>query len=308
MAKKNIFAERRKAELQAEAWFHRTDDSVPFEAFSNQQEKTRTGEEILYGIRRKIKIQKLYKSWLKVAAAAVLLLTAGTISYRVYERSTSPVIGKTWDSYTAGKGEFKKITLPDSTVVHLRPGSKVSVSKPFLQQTRRVELQQGEAYFEVSHDPKHPFTVTTGKIMTEVLGTKFIINNDPLAADIRVALLSGKVAVRTAKTQLGILSPNQQLSFNRINETAKLESATAYSAENWLNGEYILENVPLRSFAKTFNNVFLMEVKFGQKALEDLPISIQFSLADSPGAILDQLKLIHGLHYQINDKEVILMR
>ncbi|AOM77836.1 FecR family protein [Pedobacter steynii] len=307
MAKKNIFSERRSIDEQAEVWFDRTDDRVPFEAFSNQQEKTRTGEEMLDEIRRKISTQRHRRLWLNVAAAAVLLITSGTFGYRAYLTSTSSVTRQAWVSYAANKGEFKKIRLPDRSTIHLRPGTKVAIAQPFIQQNREVKLTAGEIYCEVSHDPAHPFLVHTSQITTQVLGTKFIINNDPLAADIRVTLLSGKVSVRSQKAQLGILLPKQQLSFNRVNETVKLDSTT-YLAENWLSGEYILDDVQLKSFAQTFGNAFSMEVRFKQKALENLPISIQFYRTDNPKTILDLLKLIHGLNYQIKGKEVILMR
>ncbi|WP_316818314.1 FecR family protein [Pedobacter nyackensis] len=309
MAKKNIFAQRRKTDLQAEAWFDRSNDNIPFEAFADEEEKTQTGEEMLTVIRRKLKEQRSFRRWRNVAAAAVILVTASVFSYRAYLASP-PINGmaQAWKSYAANKGEFKKILLPDSSVVHLRPGSKIAIAQPFIQQTRQLKLEIGEVYFEVSHDPVHPFLVSTGPITTEVLGTKFIINNDALSADIHVALLSGKVAVRSQKAQLGILLPNHQLSFNRNTEAVKLENSNAYSSENWLNGEYILEDVPLKSFAKTFGNAFSMEVRFRQEALEKLKVSIQFNRYDNFKTILDQLKLIHGLQYEIKDKEVILMR
>ncbi len=308
MAKKNVFAERRKIEQQAETWFNRTHDDIPFEAFADEQEKIRTGEEMLREIGRKIRRQKVYKLWRNVAATAAIVISVGTFTYRSYQSSNSPQITQVWDSYVAKKGEFKKILLPDSSVIYLRPGAKVTVAHPFKQQTRQVKLETGEVYFEVSHDPAHPFLVTTGQLTTEVLGTKFIINNDPLLTDIRVALLSGKVAVRKQKAQLGILLPNQQLSFNRYQETVKLGNTQVYTTERWLKGEYILEDVPLKSFAETFGNAFSMEVKFEQKALERLHVSMQFNKGDHPKNILNQLKLIHGLHYQIKDKEVILMK
>ena len=308
MAKKNVFAERRKMERQANAWFDRTNDNIPFEAFADEQEKTSTGEEMLGEIRRKINKQQLYKLWRNIAAAAVIVISVGTFVYRNDQSSNSATVAQNWDSFVAKKGEFKQILLPDSSVVHLRPGAKLYVAHPFKQQTRKVKLESGEAYFEVSHDPKHAFLVTAGQVTTEVLGTKFIINNDPLVADIRVALLSGKVAVRSQKIPLGVLLPNQQLSFNRQFETVKLENSSAYTSEKWLKGEYILTDVPLKSFAQSFGNTFSMEVKFKQQALENLHLSIQFNRADQPQAILDQLKLIHGLHYQIKDKEVILMK
>lgn len=308
MAKKNIFAQRRKKDLQAEAWFDRNNDNIPFEAFVDEQERTQTGVEMLDAIRRKLKTQRLYRLWRNVAAAAVILLTTSIFSYRAYLASPIGSSGQVWEHYAANKGEFKKILLPDSSVIHLRPGSKIAVAKPFIQQTRQLKLESGEVYFEVSHDSAHPFLVSAGPITTEVLGTKFIINNDSLSSDIRVSLLSGKVAVRSQKAQLGVLLPNHQLSFNRHTESVKLENSNAYSTENWLNGEYILEDVSLKSFAKTFGNAFSIEVRFKQETLEKLNVSIQFNRNDNFKAILDQLKLIHGLQYKIKDKEVILMR
>jgi transmembrane sensor len=308
MAKKNVFAERRKIDQQAEAWFNRTNDSIPFEAFIDEEEKISTGEKMLGEIRRKINKQKFYRLWLNIAAASVIIISVGTLGYRSYINSKAENTEYIWKNYVAQKGEFKQILLPDSSILHLRPGSKIAVTHPFVQQTRQVKLEEGEVYFEVKHDREHPFLVKTSQITTEVLGTKFIINNDPLRPDIHVSLLSGKVSVRNQKTHLGVLLPNQQLSFNRIKETIKLENTSVYSSENWLNGEYILEDVPLKSFAKTFGNAFSMEVKLGQKEFEQLHVSIQFNRGDYPKTILEQLKLIHGLNYQIKDKEVILMR
>jgi transmembrane sensor len=308
MAKKNVFAQRRKINQEAEAWFDQSNDNTPFEAFADEGEKTRTGEEMLTVIRRKLQKQRLFKLWRNIAATTVLLVTASIFGYRAYLASPMSSSTQVWKSYAANKGEFKKILLPDSSVVHLRPGSKIAIAEPFIQQTRQLKLETGEVYFEVSHDPAHPFLVTAGPVTTEVLGTKFIINNDSLSADIHVALLSGKVAVRSQKAQLGILLPNHQLSYNRHTQVVKLENSDAYSTENWLNGEYILEDVPLKSFAKTFGNAFSVEVRFKQEALEKLNVSIQFNRNDNYKAILDQLKLIHGLQYEIKDKEVILMK
>lgn len=308
MAKKNVFAQRRKIDLEAEAWFDRSNDNIPFEAFAGEQDKLQTGEEMLTVIRRKLNNGRLYRLWRNVAAAAVILIGTIIFSYRAYLVSPLNNTTEVWKSYAANKGEFKKILLPDSSIVHLRPGSKITIAQPFIQHIRQLKLEAGEAYFEVSHDPVHPFLVTAGPVTTEVLGTKFIVNNDPLSADIHVALLSGKVAVRSKKAQLGILLPNHQLSFNRYTEAVKLENSNAYSTENWLKGEYMLEDVSLKSFAKTFGNAFSVEVRFKQEALEKLNVSIQFNRNDNFKTILDQLKLIHGLQYEIKDKEVILMR
>src|SRR5690606_41160875 len=54
-------------------------------------------------------------------------------------------------------GEYK-VVLPDGTIVWLNADSRLSYPTVFNGQKRVVSLQ-GEAYFDVSHDAKHPFVV-----------------------------------------------------------------------------------------------------------------------------------------------------
>lgn len=308
MAMKNRVTRGKTLTGHAEDWFDSTDDRLPFEAFPSEDQKVDIGEDMLSVIRQKIGRRRLYRLWFRSVAAAVVFLIAGTFGYRAHMASTLENVGSQWVSYVAKKGEFKKILLPDSSVVHLRPGATIAVAKPFFQGSRQVRLQQGEVFFEVSHDPKHPFLVNTGELTTKVLGTTFIINNDALSKAIRVVLLSGKIAVRDREKPLGTLSPKQQLFFDRANGAVTIDNNTTYAAESWLKGEYLLEDVTLKSFARTFGDAFSMEVRFAQQELENLPISIQFNLDDSPREILDQLKLVHRLHYEIKNREVVLMK
>jgi transmembrane sensor len=63
--------------------------------------------------------------------------------------------------------------------VVLADGSKVALGGASAVQTRfggglrRVQLQRGEAYFEVAHDKRHPFIVSAGEIKVRAIGTAF---------------------------------------------------------------------------------------------------------------------------------------
>lgn len=53
----------------------------------------------------------------------------------------------------------------------------------------------GEAMFTVAHHGNHPFTVRTGRVVTRVLGTRFLIRRYPDDAVTRVVVADGRVAV-----------------------------------------------------------------------------------------------------------------
>ncbi|MEJ0082006.1 MAG: FecR domain-containing protein [Puia sp.] len=60
----------------------------------------------------------------------------------------------------------------------LNASSSLKYPEIFNDSVRRVELD-GEAYFEVAKDAKHPFIVMAGKNSVRVLGTHFDVNNYP---------------------------------------------------------------------------------------------------------------------------------
>ena len=68
---------------------------------------------------------------------------------------------------------------------------------------RLVELQRGEALFEVAHDPKRPFEVTANRVTSRAVGTKFSVR---LYEDERVetVVAEGRVLVLRERSFMGI--------------------------------------------------------------------------------------------------------
>ena len=68
-------------------------------------------------------------------------------------------------------GDFK-VTLADGTIVWLNSCTRLRYPLDFKGDVREVFLE-GEAYFEVAKDAKHPFVVRTADVDVRVLGTRF---------------------------------------------------------------------------------------------------------------------------------------
>ncbi len=105
---------------------------------------------------------------LAVAAAAVILAVA-------IARFPDFMLSMRADYMTAA-GESQKITLPDGSVMTLNTASSVSLD--FADGRREVTLLAGEAFFQVVHDPQHPFRVSGHFGDAEVKGTAFLVRTD----------------------------------------------------------------------------------------------------------------------------------
>lgn len=74
-------------------------------------------------------------------------------------------------TYATGHGEDRHLVLQDGTKVDLNAGSKISVA--FDGHSRRVQVDDAEATFDVAHDASRPFLISVGDQQIRVVGTQF---------------------------------------------------------------------------------------------------------------------------------------
>ncbi|MFN7120120.1 MAG: FecR family protein, partial [Saprospiraceae bacterium] len=92
----------------------------------------------------------------------------------------------------------QKITLPDGSLVVLKPESSLVYNEDFNKSKREVHLR-GEAFFDVVKNPAKPFIVHAGEVVAEVVGTSFSIKNAEDSKNVEVDVISGKVSVYAEK-------------------------------------------------------------------------------------------------------------
>lgn len=92
-------------------------------------------------------------------------------------------------------GQTRAVVLADGSHVTLAPASSL---RPRWRLSRRAYvLRRGEAFFAVTHDPAHPFTVAAGPAKVRVLGTRFDVHRSP-DDRVRVEVEQGLVEVSRA--------------------------------------------------------------------------------------------------------------
>lgn len=149
------------------------------------------------------------------AAAAVLLILTGLFFSRsAIWNAISPV--HQLETITV-HAERRQLLLPDGSRVWLSPNSKLIYPDKFREGNRVVSLD-GEAFFEVAHDVRHPFIIQSGKVNTRVLGTSFNISAYPKQTELSVTLVTGKVAVALQnenRLTSATITANQRISVNK---------------------------------------------------------------------------------------------
>jgi ferric-dicitrate binding protein FerR (iron transport regulator) len=87
-----------------------------------------------------------------------------------------------------------QVTLPDGSDIVLNRNTRLSYRSNFGKHARNVTLT-GEAFFDVTHDENHTFTVEAGRANVRVLGTSFNIISSNQESEVEVFVKTGQVMV-----------------------------------------------------------------------------------------------------------------
>jgi transmembrane sensor len=217
--------------------------------------------------------------WAVAAASVALVLMAVNLFHtrplslhpnEVAMRAPSDVEFKNTSSVV------QKLTLEDGSAVWLQPQAKLSYPAHFEPNRRRVYLS-GEARFDVKRDTKRPFTVQTGDLTTEVLGTSFVIRSHERSPSIEVAVLSGKVSVYEngspqATTRIGaVLTPNQRVTFFKASKQlipSVVEKPVVISTPTQKPVDFTFEDTPLLDVLTKLSESYALEILIDNEQLK----------------------------------------
>jgi len=125
-------------------------------------------------------------------------------------RSNLPLTAHFSEISTPADARTTKLVLPDSTVVWLNAGSRLTYDEQF-GKTNRNTVLSGEAYFEVTHGVV-PFIIKANDCRIKVLGTAFNVRSYPHEKT-ETSLIRGRVEITMDKRpgETFVLRPNEKL-------------------------------------------------------------------------------------------------
>ncbi len=211
-------------------------------------------------------------------------------------------------------GEQRMLTLNDGTRVYLNTATRVVVH--YDSSTRRVELEAGEALFDVAKRPDWPFIVTAGDEQVKALGTSFVVRRDEQR--LAITLVAGKVTVSSVpSTQASnilsprgaaaaplTLAPGQRLTFT-TGGSARMDTPSLDKIVAWRRGQLVLDDTQLAAAVAEMNRYSPVQLVIERPEDGQLLVNGLFQVGDSL-SFAHAVAEMHGLKVVEQGSRIIL--
>lgn len=249
--------------------------------------------------------------FLKVAvSAAALIIISGVL---LYTNNTSPQKelaqqpiqhkknnlnnNRLETSTPANKPENRMIFLPDGSKVILSAGSKLNYPSSFDGMSKREVFLDGQAFFDIKHNPSRPFIVHTGDVKTVVLGTAFNVKAIAGEQDIVVTVKRGKVKVSDSNKTLGVITPNQQIVYDKKKIASVLTNVKNENYLEWQQRDMIIDNLTLSEAARLMEEKYRVKIVIDDPEVESLRFTTTFGKDETLEQMLNSICVFNALNY-----------
>lgn len=243
--------------------------------------------------------RRFTRYWVPTALAASLVATIWISS--APSNWSSPAPKSAVATYEARIGERKNIALADGSRVELNTRSAIRAT--LVSGRREIWLDNGEAYFDVRHDPQRPFIVHAGARTITVLGTKFSIRRD--GKDVSVSVVEGRVRIdelsgadaRPASTTT-ITGGMSAISDGRSTLVTQRSDERVESVLAWRDGMLSFDQTTLADAAAEFSRYHRRPIIVIDEAAAGIRVGGTFQ-ASNVEAFARLLRDAYGLHVEI---------
>lgn len=228
------------------------------------------------------------------AVASAMLLIGFNIEW-----STTEVM----QSLTVPAGEKATLILADGTKVVANSRTELVYPRIFKGNTREVTVR-GEAYFEVAHDPEHPFIVKADQFNIKVLGTRFNVSNYDASAS-NVVLIQGSVELMTQDDDQIRMKPLDKVEICNGSFTSKAQvNPNDYTC--WMDGIYYFNNKTVANIMHDFEKYYGVHVEVRNPRLKSVSLSGKFRVSEGLDYALDVMKNeVRFSYYRSLDKDTL---
>ncbi|CAN5381117.1 FecR family protein [soil metagenome] len=207
------------------------------------------------------------------------------------------------EHYATAVGARQQVSLPDGSVLTLNTATQLRALVNASE--RKVWLDDGEAYFDIAHDKKHPFIVIAGDRRITVLGTRFVVRVQ--GDQMNVVVEEGRVQIASAQAAKGaeptVLTHNQAAVTSEGNVLVIPKAPRQINDElSWRQGKLVFDQTTLGDAASQFNRYNTRKLVIADPAIARIRIGGSFD-ANNMGGFVALLKQGFGLAAQDNGNE-----
>lgn len=264
---------------------------------------------ITNGEKKKSKYLKLF-TWQRIAAVIiplVMLVVFGKLYVQMSDELKASQVVAMLQEHTVSD-ECKTIALADGTQVRLNQSSVLLYPEKFSGKERKVFLT-GEAFFDIKHDGRHPFHVSTPYFDITDLGTSFSVSSYATDVEVSTTLKTGKIELKiVGEDKVYSMKPNDQLVYNVKTKAVDLRQVTDEDdGLNWRNKQISLDDVTLAEAARIMGDVYGVKFVFRSSRHRNTKITVHFNRGESLKKALAIVgNLVPGLEYELKKDKVII--
>jgi len=210
--------------------------------------------------------------------------------------------------YATAIGKVAVVPLADGSHITLNTDTRIRVTQNAA--LRQVDLERGEAFFEVAHDKTRPFVVHVGNERIIAVGTQFSVRRE--SADAQVIVTEGQVRVESdaqapnAAPQLlsagAVAQASESGTLVQIHPVAQTEELLS-----WRRGLLVFHDATLTEAAAEFNRYNTHKIRIVDAAIGDLRIAGTFRSTNAD-AFARLLERGYPLHAEVGLDEIVLTR
>ncbi len=198
-------------------------------------------------------------------------------------------------------GEFQ-IILPDSTRVWLNSETVLEFPTRFTGSERKINLKNGEAYFEVAKNKQMPFIININeKAEVKVLGTHFSITAYKDEPTVKTTLVEGSVQVLSLiNNHSSFITPGQQASLN-TDGTISMQQVNTHLYTAWINGEFVFENASLETVLKKLGRWYDFDAAFENPEAKNYHFSGTLKRYENISQLIELLSYTSKLEFNVKE-------
>ncbi|MEC3909547.1 FecR domain-containing protein [Sphingobium sp. CR2-8] len=206
-------------------------------------------------------------------------------------------------------GEIRRVPLADGSVAVLNTASRLAIT---LEPRRRtIQLEKGEAWFQVAHDKSRPFVVESGTVRVRAVGTAFAVRQHADGADVLVT--EGVVETwidghEEARRRLAAGS-RSFVDAAVIGATSPIDSKSqdVEQALAWRGGEIVVDGQTVDYAVAELNRYNRQQIVVGDPSIGRERLVGYFRTND-PMKFADAVVDMTGAHVVQRENEIFIMR
>lgn len=207
-------------------------------------------------------------------------------------------------------GKKFRLQLSDGTFVHLNSGTTLKYPVKFIASENRQVFLDGEAFFDVAKDKKHPFIVNADELNVRVLGTHFNVSNYPEDPLTDVVLVEGSVGMYQSNQEFDaakntILKPGFKGSFNKENAKISTKAVITDIYTSWINGGLTFRNMSFKNIITKLERRYNVTIINKNEKLANEKFNASFK-EESIENVMSYFNEIHGINYTIKNNQILI--